>query len=138
MGICHYGPGVGFPNRRQHLLPCRKFAQIPGRRVCTDFSRYRCISGDDDVAVGPQGDLCGLFRQVHDDHCGTRRFIADCEVFMERNAVVMAASSVRLLTDRAPAIVQMLWERHGILPRNLILVEVTHPKSPTPEMTVIR
>ena len=42
----------------------------------------------------------------------------------------MAASSVRLPTDRAPAIVQMLWERHGILPRNLILVEVTHPKVP--------
>ena len=53
-----------------------------------------------------------------------------CEVFMERNAVVMAASSVQLLTDRAPAIVQMLWERHGILPRNLILVQVTHPKVP--------
>ena len=53
-----------------------------------------------------------------------------CKVFMERNAVVMAASSVRLPTDRAPAIVQMLWERHGILPRNLILVEVTHPKVP--------
>ena len=49
---------------------------------------------------------------------------------MERNAVVMAASSVQLLTDRAPAIVQMLWERHGILPRNLILVQVTHPKVP--------
>jgi KUP system potassium uptake protein len=53
-----------------------------------------------------------------------------CEVFMERNAVVMAASSVRLPTDRAPAIVQMLWERHGILPRNLILVQVTHRKVP--------
>jgi KUP system potassium uptake protein len=53
-----------------------------------------------------------------------------CEVFMERNAVVMAASSVHLPTDRAPAIVQMLWERHGILPRNLILVQVTHRKVP--------
>ena len=53
-----------------------------------------------------------------------------CEVFMERNAVVMAASSVHLPTDRAPAIVQMLWERHGILPRNLILLQVTHRKVP--------
>jgi len=25
---------------------------------------------------------------------------------------------------------QMLWERHGILPRNLILVEIKHPKVP--------
>ena len=53
-----------------------------------------------------------------------------CKVFMERNAVVMAASPVRLPGDRAPAIVQMLWERHGILPRNLILLEVTHRKVP--------
>jgi KUP system potassium uptake protein len=53
-----------------------------------------------------------------------------CKVFMERNAVVMAASSLHLPTDRAPALIQMLWERHGILPRNLILVEVTHRKVP--------
>jgi KUP system potassium uptake protein len=49
---------------------------------------------------------------------------------MERNAVVMAATPLREATDRAPAIMQMLWERHGILPRNLILVEVTHRKVP--------
>jgi KUP system potassium uptake protein len=42
----------------------------------------------------------------------------------------MAASSLHLPTDRAPALIQMLWERHGILPRNLILVEVTHRKVP--------
>jgi KUP system potassium uptake protein len=53
-----------------------------------------------------------------------------CKSFMERNAVVMAAKPVRLPTDRVPAIIEMLWERHGILPRNLILVEVTHPKVP--------
>jgi KUP system potassium uptake protein len=52
------------------------------------------------------------------------------EVFMERNAVVMAATPVHLPSDRAPAIVQMLWDRHGILPRNLILVQVTHRKVP--------
>ena len=54
----------------------------------------------------------------------------NCKVFMERNAIVMAATPLRQLTDRAPAIMQMLWERHGILPRNLILVEVKHPKVP--------
>ena len=53
-----------------------------------------------------------------------------CEVFMERNAVVMAARPLRLPTDHAPALMQMLWERHGILPRNLILVEVIHRKVP--------
>ena len=54
----------------------------------------------------------------------------DSKVFMERNAIVMAATPLRLPTDRAPAIMQMLWERHGILPRNLILVEIKHPKVP--------
>jgi KUP system potassium uptake protein len=54
----------------------------------------------------------------------------DCNTFMERNAVLMAASPLRLQTDRAPVLMQMLWERHGILPRNLILVEVKHLKVP--------
>jgi KUP system potassium uptake protein len=53
-----------------------------------------------------------------------------CKVFMERNAIVMAANPLRLPTDRVPAIMQMLWERHGILPRNLVLVEVAHRKVP--------
>jgi len=53
-----------------------------------------------------------------------------CKVFMERNAVVMSPKPLRQPTDRAPALMQMLWERHGILPRNLILVEVTHRKVP--------
>jgi KUP system potassium uptake protein len=53
-----------------------------------------------------------------------------CKVFMERNAVVMSPKPLRLPTDHAPALIQMLWERHGILPRNLILVEVTHRKVP--------
>jgi KUP system potassium uptake protein len=54
----------------------------------------------------------------------------ECRVFMERNAVVMSPKPLRLPTDRTPALMQMLWERHGILPRNLILVEVTHRKIP--------
>ena len=53
-----------------------------------------------------------------------------CTTFMERNAIVMSPKPVRELADRTPALVQMLWERHGILPRNLILVEVTHRKIP--------
>jgi KUP system potassium uptake protein len=53
-----------------------------------------------------------------------------CNTFMERNAIVMSPKPLRKLTDRTPALVQMLWERHGILPRNLILVEVTHRKIP--------
>jgi len=54
----------------------------------------------------------------------------DCKVFMERNAILMSPKPLRQPTDRAPALMQMLWDRHGILPRNLILVEVTHRKVP--------
>ncbi len=50
--------------------------------------------------------------------------------FLERNALIMSPLHVRHSTDRAPALVGLLWERYGILPRNLILVEVTHPKVP--------
>ena len=53
-----------------------------------------------------------------------------CKVFMERNAIIMAPKPVRLPSDRTPALLQMLWERHGILARNLVLVEVTHRKVP--------
>ena len=54
----------------------------------------------------------------------------NCKVFMERNALVMSPKPLHLPSDRAPALIQMLWERHGILPRNLILVEVKHRKVP--------
>jgi KUP system potassium uptake protein len=53
-----------------------------------------------------------------------------CKIFMERNALVMSPKPLRLPTDRTPALMQMLWERHDILPRNLIFVEVTHRKVP--------
>src|SRR3974390_557465 len=52
------------------------------------------------------------------------------DTFMERNAILMAPKLVRAPGDRAPALMQMLWERHGLLPRNLILIEVVHPKVP--------
>ena len=50
--------------------------------------------------------------------------------FLERNALIMAPVRVRRLADRAPALVGLLWERYGVFPRNLILVEVVHPKVP--------
>ena len=50
--------------------------------------------------------------------------------FIERNALVLAPTQVRHLTDRAPTLVELLWDRYGIFPRNLILVEVIHPKIP--------
>lgn len=50
--------------------------------------------------------------------------------FVERNAVVMAPKPVRELSGRAPALMRLLWERHGLLARNLMFVEVTHVKAP--------
>ena len=50
--------------------------------------------------------------------------------FLERNAVIMAPVPLRHPGDRAPRSSQLLWERYGVLPRNMILVEVTHPKVP--------
>jgi KUP system potassium uptake protein len=50
--------------------------------------------------------------------------------FIERNALIMAPNPLRHPDDRAPALIGLLLERYGVLPRNLILVEVTHPKVP--------
>ncbi len=50
--------------------------------------------------------------------------------YIERNALIMAPDSLRQLSDRAPALVRLLWDRYGILPRNMIFVEVIHPKVP--------
>jgi len=50
--------------------------------------------------------------------------------FIERNALVMAPNPVRHPGDHAPALISLLIERYGMLPRNLIIVEVTHPKIP--------
>lgn len=53
-----------------------------------------------------------------------------CKSYFERNALIMAPVPVRHPHDRAPVLVSLLWERYGILARNLILVDVTHPKIP--------
>jgi KUP system potassium uptake protein len=52
------------------------------------------------------------------------------EAFLERNALVMSPKQVGRLEDPAPPLVGLLWERYGILPRNLVMVEVIHPKVP--------
>ena len=49
---------------------------------------------------------------------------------MERTAVLIAPKPLRRETDRTPALLQLLWDRYGILPRNLIFVEVIHRKVP--------
>lgn len=58
------------------------------------------------------------------------RLHREARFFTERTAVLMAAKPLRHETDRTPALLQMLWDRSGVLPRNLIFVEVTHRKVP--------
>jgi KUP system potassium uptake protein len=50
--------------------------------------------------------------------------------FMERDALVMSPQPLNALEDRVPALMQMFWDRYGVLPRHLIFVEVTHVKTP--------
>ena len=54
----------------------------------------------------------------------------DATHFMERTAVLMAPKPLRSEADRVPALLQLIWTRHGLLPRNLIFVEVIHSKAP--------
>ena len=50
--------------------------------------------------------------------------------YLERNAVIMSPRPLRALTDRAPSLIRLIAERTGVLPRNLIFVEVNHKKTP--------
>ena len=51
--------------------------------------------------------------------------------FIEQTAVLMIpAHNCARRTRRAPALLQLLWERNRALPRNIIFVHVDHPKVP--------
>jgi KUP system potassium uptake protein len=48
----------------------------------------------------------------------------------ERNAVLMVPKAFSSLEENTPPLLQLLWARHGTLPRNLFFVEVVHRKVP--------
>jgi KUP system potassium uptake protein len=50
--------------------------------------------------------------------------------FIERTAILMVPAPVHPTSQRTPTLLQLLWDRSGILPRNLIFVQVVHPKVP--------
>jgi KUP system potassium uptake protein len=50
--------------------------------------------------------------------------------YIERTAILMVPAPVHPGGDRTPALMQLLWDRLGVLPRNLIFVQVVHPKMP--------
>jgi KUP system potassium uptake protein len=51
-------------------------------------------------------------------------------VFMERASVLMTPKHLTSLNDKSPALLQLLYDRYGILPRHLIFVQVAHRKVP--------
>ncbi len=50
--------------------------------------------------------------------------------YLERNALIMSPRPLRSLGDRAPSLIRLIAERTGVLPRNLVFVEVIHKKTP--------
>ena len=50
--------------------------------------------------------------------------------FFERNAILMVPKPLRRVEGNAPALLQLLVERYGMLPRNVVFVEVVHAKVP--------
>lgn len=51
-------------------------------------------------------------------------------MLFDRNALVMAPKALREASDRTPALMQLLWERWGALPKNLIFLHIVHRKVP--------
>ena len=48
----------------------------------------------------------------------------------DRNAIILAPKPIRDADDNAPALMQLLWERWGVLPKNIVFLELVHPKVP--------
>jgi KUP system potassium uptake protein len=44
--------------------------------------------------------------------------------------MLMTPKPLRDESERTPALLQLLWDRYGVLPRNLIFVEIIHRKVP--------
>lgn len=50
--------------------------------------------------------------------------------YIERTAILMVPAPVHATSERTPTLLQLLWDRNGLLPRNLIFVQVVHPDVP--------
>jgi KUP system potassium uptake protein len=58
------------------------------------------------------------------------RLHRDSPHFVERNAILMVPKALHHASDNTPALLQLIWDRYGVLPRNLIFVNVNHLKVP--------
>jgi KUP system potassium uptake protein len=50
--------------------------------------------------------------------------------FIDKNIVLMVPKPVRSEDDQAPALLQLFYNRYGMFPKNLFLLEVVHRKTP--------
>ncbi|PWU17283.1 MAG: potassium transporter Kup [Bdellovibrio sp.] len=50
--------------------------------------------------------------------------------FLDKNVILMVPNPLLQMEDRAPALLQLFWERYGVFPRHLIFLQVMHRKSP--------
>ncbi len=50
--------------------------------------------------------------------------------FFDRNAILMVPKPLRREDDNTPALLQLLLDRYGLLPKNLVFVEIVHCKVP--------
>ncbi len=51
-------------------------------------------------------------------------------VSFDRNAILMVPKPLRHMHDNTPALLQLLLDRYGLLPRNIVFVEIVHAKTP--------
>ena len=49
---------------------------------------------------------------------------------IDKNVVLLVQRPLRSIEDKAPALVQLFYNRYGLIPKNLFLVEVIHRKVP--------
>jgi KUP system potassium uptake protein len=55
---------------------------------------------------------------------------ARATTFFDRNAILMVPKPLRKEDDNTPALLQLLLDRYGLLPKNLVFVEIVHCKVP--------
>ena len=56
--------------------------------------------------------------------------LKETATLFDRNSIVMVPKPLKSADDNSPALMQLLWDRLGLLPKNLIFVEVIHCKIP--------
>ncbi len=73
------------------------------------------------------------FAAYESKHTMTMRRLLELKhtaTLLDRNAILMVPKPLRTLDESTPALLQLIWDRQGALPKNLIFVEVVHRKAP--------